>query len=393
MLHGALGVAGLALWPRHAHAHQRQALPWPTWRVDRSPLDHARPYLDAALRAERWLATSAMRSSDGVTWPVWPEAPLPALATSLYSGTAGIVLAYLELHAATGDAAYLATARDGARRLAAWLPQGLAARDVEWGLYTGMAGVAWVIDQVATRTDDRALRESATRTITALARHAQPRASGVAWNDVTDIIAGSAGIALTMLDLGLHRRDEALVATARRAAAHLVTRGTAMGDGLRWSMTDAFPRRMPNFSHGTAGVAYALATIGAVTEDRALVDAARAGARHLDAIATPIGSDGSRIFHSEPGNESLFYLSWCHGPAGTARLYHRLHLIDGGAAHRATADRLARGVVASGVPERSPGFWMNVSQCCGNGGVVEHFVDRARVYGEGASLAYAERVM
>jgi lantibiotic modifying enzyme len=226
-----------------------------------------------------------------------------------------------------------------------------------------------------------------------LVSKAQSRPGGIAWNDVTDIIAGSSGIALALLSLGSMWRDESLLAAARDGVRHLATRGVATTGGLRWAMTDQFPRRMPNFSHGTAGVAYTLATIGAAVQERTLVDAARAGARYLDAIATPVGTDGRRIFHSEPGNEQLFYLSWCHGPVGTARLYHRLHTIDRASAHRDTADRLARGVIASGVPDRSAGFWQNVSQCCGNGGVVEHFIDRARAYADPSALAYAERVM
>jgi hypothetical protein len=38
--------------------------------------------------------------------------------------------------------------------------------------------------------------------------------------------------------------------------------------------------------------------------------------------------------------------------------------------------RLARGITAMGVPKRSPGFWENISQCCGNAGVVQFALDR-----------------
>ncbi len=44
------------------------------------------------------------------------------------------------------------------------------------------------------------------------------------------------------------------------------------------------------------------------------------------------------------------------------------------------------------VPERSPGFWSNVGQCCGNCGVSEYFVARHERYGDAGALAFAERV-
>src|SRR5690606_37541193 len=40
----------------------------------------------------------------------------------------------------------------------------------------------------------------------------------------------------------------------------------------------------------------------------------------------------------------------------------------------------------------TPGFWDNVSQCCGSAGVVEFFLDLHRVTGEREYLVFAERV-
>jgi lantibiotic modifying enzyme len=98
------------------------------------------------------------------------------------------------------------------------------------------------------------------------------------------------------------------------------------------------------------------------------------------------------VFHSEPGNEQIFYLSWCHGPAGTARLYHRLAHVTGAQAYRDRVGQLAQGTLDMKVPERSPGFWNNISQCCGNTGVSEFFVDLYRLTQDARHLEFAERV-
>ena len=54
-------------------------------------------------------------------------------------------------------------------------------------------------------------------------------------------------------------------------------------------MDPKFPRRMPNFSHGTAGIAYFLARVHEETNERKYLDAAIAGAKYLQAIAKTEG--------------------------------------------------------------------------------------------------------
>ncbi len=109
-----------------------------------------------------------------------------------------------------------------------------------------------------------------------------------------------------------------------------------------WLPGGSIRANYPNFSHGTSGVAYFLATLYQRTKDQAFLDGALAGVKYLDAVATR--RNGARaIFHVTGGGEDRFYLSWCHGPVGTARLFYRLHQITGDAAV-AHVDRRAHGV-------------------------------------------------
>jgi lantibiotic modifying enzyme len=147
----------------------------------------------------------------------------------------------------------------------------------------------------------------------------------------------------------------------------------------------------PNFSHGTAGVAYALASLFGVTGDRDLLDAALAGARYLEAVE--VSHDGGcRVFHHEPDGSDLFYLSWCHGGPGTARLFEQLGSVTG---DDSWADRIvchARGVTQMGAPVgRSKGYWNNISQCCGNAGVGEFFLTLHRQSPDRGYLDIARR--
>jgi lantibiotic modifying enzyme len=168
--------------------------------------------------------------------------------------------------------------------------------------------------------------------------------------------------------------------------------GRPAGGGLKWAMTPQFDRLMPNFSHGTAGCAYFLATLYLETKDKEFLSAALAGAKYLKAVAKTEGNV-CLVFHHEPRGEDLFYLGWCHGPGGTARLFYRLYQATGDREWLDWVKRSARGVMASGIPpKRLPGFWNNVSQCCGSAGVAEFMLDLHRITKDRAYLTFAKGV-
>jgi lantibiotic modifying enzyme len=157
-------------------------------------------------------------------------------------------------------------------------------------------------------------------------------------------------------------------------------------------MDPSFPRVMPNFSHGTAGIAYFLATLFKATKEPRFLDAAYAGARYLRAVAKT-DNDACLVFHDQPDNPGLFYLGWCHGPAGTARLFYQLYTITHDNTWMTWVRRSANGILDSGIPEqRTPGFWNNVSQCCGNAGVAQFFLDLSSVTNDRRYLDFAERM-
>ncbi|MGQ0649195.1 MAG: lanthionine synthetase LanC family protein [Gemmatimonadaceae bacterium] len=353
-----------------------------------------RPYLDVALRAERWLTQRAIRREQGVTWAANPD-DATSIQNTLYSGSPGVVLFYLELAQATGNKPALETARQGARYLANAIVAPNAAQEFRGeraGLYTGLAGIVYVLERAYRATSEPGLGESARSAATLLTRLAEPARSGVAWSESNDIISGSAGIGLALLWAAKALGTPEAVALAAKAGRNLLEAGLESHGGITWPISPKVPRRYPNFSHGSGGVAYFLATLYAATQDRAFLEGALNGVRYLQAVATDTPNGGKMVFHSEPGNEQLFYLSWCHGPSGTARLFHRLGDVTRDRAWSAYADQLNVATRDMKVPEQSPGFWNNVSQCCGNCGVVEHFLAMYDRTGDSRHLDFARSV-
>ncbi len=356
-------------------------------------------YREVADGAMRWLARHAVTTPAGVTWPADPANPSAQLA-NLYSGSAGVVLFMAEHAAVSRDT----TSRDltlrGAKHLADAVGTATRQRaagaktqfDAEGaGLYTGLAGVAWVLEQAYRVTNDPSLRQGATSAIDLLIELAQLDGETARWSESTDIISGNAGIGLVLLWAAKSLGAELATPLAARAGRSLIASGTPLSGGLTWAISPRVPRRYPNFSHGAGGVSYYLASLYQATKDEAFLDAAKKGAAYLQSVATPTPGGGKMVFHSE-GNEQLYYLSWCHGPSGTARLFHKLDEITRDRAYQRWAHQLNTATQDMKVPERSPGFWNNISQCCGNCGVVEHFVAMHDHTGDSRHLTYARVV-
>ena len=349
---------------------------------------------ELALAALEWMAGTAVADGDGVCWSGKPSSAEPD--PTLYHGTAGIVLALLEADAHFGDRRWGELARRGSR----WLAATIDTLDTATypALYVGTAGTAFALHEAAEcLSGDEAedARAAATRGLAGV----RAAYDGERWGDAYDLMFGNAGIGLAALRLGDAELAEAAVAPYLRTAE-------ATPFGQTWEQRRGQPARRHHMSHGTLGIAYALAVVGTAVGRRDLVDAALAGV--ADVVARDeAGPDGFLVPHSDPqqvavGIERYSY-GWCHGPAGDAQAFRLLaQLADaarttdgagaadaaGGAGWRALADRCWRTVTTSGLPERlRPGFWDNSGRCCGTGGVLALALDREVEDGDGLAFA------
>lgn len=363
----------------------------PTSSLSSGPLSSVaaekRPLLAAAEKAARWTVAFGKRTGEGMTWPVAPlDAPTETDST-LYSGTPGIVLFFCELSRTTNNKEYGDLASAGADDLGARVSEEKAP-----GLYVGLSGLGFALNESFKLTHKMRHREAFLSVLAKLREGANQKGNGVEWNSTTDIISGSAGTGLFLLYAARETKDSSLLDLAARAGSRLVELGKPEAGGLKWAMDPEFPRLMPNFSHGTAGVAYFLASLYKETKRREFLDAALAGAKYLLAIAKTEG-DACLVFHHEPDGKDLYYLGWCHGPVGTARLFYRLWEATGDKSWLDWVRNAAHGIITSGIPEKeTPGFWNNAGICCGLAGVGEFFLDLYAVTKEKAYLDFCDRI-
>lgn len=283
---------------------------------------------------------------------------------NLYSGGAGVALLFAELHAATGDVFWLQAAHSAALGLAVNAEQ--VAKQSGGGLFTGVGGMLLAMQVVWERTDDPVLDRAIETGLQWYWGRAKPADNGgsVSFGPVTDVISGDAGIGELMLWLAKRRNNQQAADVAAGLAHHLVSAAEDVAPGVRWMMSPTHARAMPNYSHGTGGVAAFLVRAKRLSP-RALAMASGGGERLLH-----LADQRGMVFHHQPGGEELFYWGWCHGPAGTSVLFSRLAAVTGDAKWSQAALRPVASVLQSGLPNaRLPGLWNTVGQCCGTAGV------------------------
>jgi lantibiotic modifying enzyme len=81
---------------------------------------------------------------------------------------------------------------------------------------------------------------------------------------------------------------------------------------------------------------------------------------------------------------------WCHGAAGTVRLFLLLNEIDPQPKWQCAIDACLQALRDSRLPARLyPGYWDNLARCCGTAGVGQLLLDRYQATGESTLLDWA----
>jgi lantibiotic modifying enzyme len=364
-------------------------------------------YLEAAKQAARWINASATKTPDGIGWLPEPDDSAKTATVSspltIYSGNAGIVLFLLQLSHVTLQGEYLQKAKRGADLLAKQWPSVASFKgdllSSPYSFYNGLSGVAFTLLETWKATGEQRYRDAALAITTEIVQAAKPADRGITWTNSPALGFGDSGIALYLLYAADLLADESYLQLAAEAGEHLLS--AAQEDprgGLRWfGFTNPEQFKLPkdtyfpNFEIGTAGTAYTLARLYQVTKNQRFLEAAEAGALHLRSIATVKG-DSALVHYREPDLTDLYYLGYGHGPTGTARLFYQLHKATGHTEHLAWTEKLARGIVASGAPDKqTSGLWYVVCQRCGSAGVSDFFLGLWAGTGKNEYLAATRR--
>lgn len=347
---------------------------------------------DSIQRIHIWLHQHVKTSAEGSFWPAVPGENNGRVSLDLYSGVPGVVLFYLEAHHATNRPEYLEEAKNGANFLLSRLPEQLSDTDVQGrtGLFSGISGVGFVLREVYKATKDEKFNEGFQRSLKLLLSSADTRGEITHWGYLTDVTSGNAGIGLFLLYAYRETKNFTYLELAANTCNWLITNAQRINtEQWKWRMWPGADKTMPNFSHGTAGIAYFAAEVFAILEEGRYLRAALNGARYLDTLKNP---EGLIPYQEEGEGKQIFYYGYCHGPVGTARLYYVIFnsYKKERKAWKKPWDAAIATLLKSPIPQqRTPGFWNNVSQCCGNAGVAEFFLTLYRIEGKKKYKDYA----
>ncbi len=323
--------------------------------VANADVDRAREGLagEALVLAEdvgRWLAANAIKNNKGIAWPDDVRSP-DAVSYDLASGVAGKVLYFVALYRATAKSEYRDLALGGADYLASVVqdPSVFEGNLRRASLYSGIAGVGVALFHAQSLAGPGSYADAIADVISLLGEWSVDDGPGVYWSDeFNDLVYGDAGTILFLSWLAektdyLRARDLAL-----DGAKYLLGQANETPAGSFWYFRRSQPYNLPNFSHGTAGVSYVLATVGTQNSDESLRRGARAGFDYIKSIAEI--EDGKLRIPYGWGSDSwdgTYEFGWAHGLTGTTSMFIRLQQTGIDAESAAEYERLGRHTLAN----------------------------------------------
>lgn len=302
---------------------------------------------------------------------------LGLLNSSFYDGNGGIAVFLAALERAVPDRGYGAAAHAALRLLSkAVRERHSGSQDASRLKLGGMSGMSSIVYSFATAAE---LLGDSEYLADATAIAAMFGADVVARDDAYDVMGGSAGAILALLALYRRTRDPAVAQRAIACGDHLLAHRVPSAAGPRsWSTLDG--RCYAGFSHGAAGIAYALTRLSELTHD------VRYSLAALEAVEFE-----HTLFDAEAGNwldlrteGRVFTNQWCHGATGIG--YGRLGMWPAQPSSNVMADVQA----AVDATARRPLAAVD-HLCCGNAGHVSFLFDAARATGRAEWKALALR--
>lgn len=272
---------------------------------------------EAVSIGDKLIASSIQDSELAVNWVGFEYVDdvdrfrLRMLSDNLYDGRGGLAIFFAALRSLTGQARY----EEFARRCLAPLqnrrhntPRS-SMHFVGLGGAVGYGSYIYALVRLAGFIGDANLLEDAS----AFAGWISPEL--VEADNNLDIMGGAAGALISLLSLYDAGRDDSVVESAVLCGEHLLKTQIASGR-MRggWSSRRAEP--LAGFSHGAAGISYALVRLYGVTGDKRYLDGAMAGIAFERSVYSEQEKNWPDLRHLN--GKDTFPVKWCHGAAGIA---------------------------------------------------------------------------
>lgn len=255
-----------------------------------------------------WMGDS-MENLDG-SWKVAHR----ALGPDFYGGTSGIAYFLDRLYFFTGERLFRETAEGAILQACSRIPR--LAPNVKPSLYLGITGIAYTLTAMGLQDKAREALQNLTEPDHAL--------SG-ADDSGLDVIGGIAGAIPALLGMGSVLSDRSLVDLAIAYGDHLLRQARRSAAGWSWNTLRVPAERrlhdLTGFSHGAAGIAWALSELFASAGEPRFRSAAEEARRYEASHFNPEHAnwpDFRYLYDPDSPNKDApsYPISWCHGAPG-----------------------------------------------------------------------------
>jgi type 2 lantibiotic biosynthesis protein LanM len=365
----ARGARASAHAERHGHEEA------PPVRAPASPEPSTDALVGGAVALAEEIGRRAVRGRDGsAAWldvgydQVSERFQFQPMGLGLYDGAGGVALFLAGLERVTGDPRFRPLALGAllqVRRLLRYPDRKAVDRVMKRlgiGGVTGLGSIIHVLVRVAGLLDDRTLLVDANLAADLLT------ADAIAADHSLDVMGGVAGALLALL--ALHEATGQGLDRARACGLRLLECRVPAGEASSaWATLGG--RRLVGFSHGAAGISYALSRLWGVTGEGSFADGALEGFEYVRRSYAPEHRNWPDLRRDDGPR---FSLGWCNGAAGIAMAFSE------GAGLLGTPDLNVDALRA--VTVLAEGGWSGVDHlCCGNAGQVEALLGSARRLG------------
>jgi type 2 lantibiotic biosynthesis protein LanM len=354
-----LSLGSLAAAEEDSHAGESA----PVARRSAHRVDHVElraRMLEQAVRIGERLGEIAVWDGDDVAWVTlefrerkWSLEPV---SNDLYVGLPGVAvfLGYL-VHVSRRRGLPLTAEREHLARAAAHtIVRTTADSDFTLvGAFSGWGGILYALTHLATVWRDPDLRGACDRIV----RRIDVLAAG---DEDTDVVGGLAGAIGVLCAAHMARVSDAALGVATRCGEQLIARAQSAESGMWWHTRLAGDTPSTGFSHGNAGMAWALLTLAEATgDDRFLRAGLSATAFERERLRAIAGS----------ANETSLVATWCYGPPGIG--ISRLSALRGVSRHGGSFPGITRDGLRADIDEAvratlENGFGRNHCLCHGD---------------------------
>lgn len=304
------------------------------------------------------------------------------VGADIYSGACGIALFLTRLYGLSPREAYRVTA-EGAIEYA--LSQLVAFGPEEHiGFYGGYTGVAYALVEVGEAFANERFAVEGLAKVSQM-KEDDPRLHGL------DVIFGSAGAIASLLAIFQRHPSQPVLDLACRYGDHLIETAHRTDLGWSWNTIGApnadHKNDMVGFSHGTAGIGWALLELSDVTGDNRFRSGAEGAFRYERHWFSPEMENWPDLRdYIQPAER--FPVAWCHGAPGIGLSRLRAYEITRGADYLVEAQAAVRTTIKQMSRPLDGG---NYSICHGVAGNADVLIYASQMLGDPALRGVADQ--